>query len=338
MRCLHHAQALGPGDVRPCAHHDHVATTTRTMLPTASDRIGILSLERARLHVQGNRVLAQTTHTTVVLPTAALTAIFLGPGTSITHKAAQIAADDAVTLIWTGTSGVRAYSTITPLAVRADLFHRQVAVWANGQERLATARTLYRLRFPDGADISKSTMAELRACEGRRVRDIYRSRAAEYGLTWIRRDTDWERSDELNRAITTAYKALYGAALAVIQALGLHPALGFIHTGKHHAFAYDIADLYKTTIGLTVALESYVASTANIEQRTRSAMNQALVNAKILPTMIQDIHAALGQPPLTVDQISYDELELFDLRGNVPARRNYSDKTQTHQTEEPITF
>lgn len=327
-----------PGDVRPCEHHRHVATTPRTMLPTASDRIGILTLERARLHAQGNRVLAETTNTTVVIPTAALTAIFLGPGTSITHKAAQIAADDAVTLIWTGTSGVRAYSTITPLAVRADLLHRQVAAWANRQQRLATARTLYRLRFPDGADVSKATMAELRAYEGRRVRDIYRSRAAEYGLTWIRRDTDWERSDELNKAITTAYQALYGAALAVIQALGLHPALGFIHTGKHHAFAYDIADLHKTTTGLTIALQSYVASTVNIEQRTRSAMNQALVSAKILPTMIQEIHAALGKSPATVDQFSYDKLELFDLRGNVPARRNYSDIAEVHQTEEPTPF
>lgn len=118
--------------------------------------------------------------------------------------------------MWTGAEGIRAYSTMTPLAVRADLLHRQVSVWANRQERLAAARRLYSMRFPDDTDTSKMTMVELRAAEGRRVRDIYLARAANHGLTWIRRETDWPRSDDLNKAITTAYQALYSAALAVV--------------------------------------------------------------------------------------------------------------------------
>lgn len=65
------------------------------------------------------------------------------------------------------------------------------------------------MRFPTGESISKMTMVDLRAAEGRRVRNIYRDLAADYGLTWIKRDTDWYRSDDLNRAITTAYQTLH---------------------------------------------------------------------------------------------------------------------------------
>ncbi len=104
----------------------------------------------------------------------------------------------------------------------------------------------------------------------RRVRDICRARAADCNIPWLGRTTNWDRSDDLNKAITTAYQALYGAALAVIQAVGLHPALGFVHTGKQHAFAYDLADLHKTTTGLITALETYVESPTNIEQQRGS--------------------------------------------------------------------
>lgn len=298
-------------------------STARTALPTMSDRVGILYLEHAKIHANDTCMVATTTEQTVRIPTATLTAIFLGPGTSITHAAASIAADDAVTITWSGAGAVRAYSTITPLAVRADLFHRQVTVWSDRQQRLAAARRLYALRFPDTDESSAMTMAELRAAEGRRVRDIYRARAADYNIHWPGRTTNWDHSDDLNKAVTTAYQALYGAALAVIQALGMHPALGFIHTGKQHAFAYDLADLHKTTTGLITALETYVESPTNIEQATRTAMNRAMRQCRILPAMIRDLHEAIGAPPATVDELTADDLELFDLRGHLPARINY---------------
>lgn len=303
----------------------------RTHLPTAADRVGVLHLEHAKIHTRNNCVVATTSDTSLLIPTATLTAIFLGPGTSLTHSAAAIIADDAVTVVWVGSGVVRSYSTINPLAVRADLFHAQVAAWADRQQRLATARRLYSLRFPDDQPATM-TMAELRAAEGRRVRDLYRSRAADHNVTWVRRDTDWDRCDDLNKAITTAYQALYGAALAVIQALGLHPGLGFIHTGKQHAFAYDLADLYKSTIGLNVALATYAEKPTNIEKATRTTMNRALRQDKILPAMIADVHTVIDAPPTTVEEITADELELFDLRGNVPARRNYDHQIQQEPT------
>lgn len=289
-----------------------------------SDRIGILTLEKAKITVEGGAVVANTSGSVLAIPTDTLTALFLGPGTSLTHRAAERLADSCVTVVWTGSGAVRAYGTVTPLAVRADLFHRQVTCWADRMQRLAVARRMYALRFPDDAGAGAMTMQQLRAAEGRRVRDLYRETAESYGLVWVRRDTDWDRSDDLNRAITTAYQALYGAALAVIQALGMHPALGFIHTGKYHAFAYDLADLFKTGMGLETAFAAVIDCDRGVERAVRTAMNGAMRTHRVLPAMIESIHSLLGAGEVSVEALLVDNLELFDLRGSVPARNNYA--------------
>ncbi len=303
-----------------------VAKTPRIHLPTASARIGILTLERARIAVEGGTVVAHTGDVVLALPTHTLTALFLGPGTTLTHRAAADLADAGVTVVWTGSGAVRAYSTVTPLAVRAQLLHRQVSAWADRQQRLTVARRLYALRFPDDAAAQLLTMEELRSAEGRRVRDRYRDAAAEHGLTWVRRDTDWDRSDDLNRAITTAYQALYGAALAAIQALGLHPGLGFIHTGNAHAFSYDIADLHKTELGLDTAVAAYLnTAPGGVERATRRAMNHAMAQNHTVAAMIGALHRLFAGEDADVFNLTVDDLELFDLRGNVPANTNYAD-------------
>lgn len=77
-------------------------------------RVGILYLEHAKIHTHDKCVVATTVKYTVRIPAATLTTIFLGPGTSITHAAASIAGDDAVTITSVGSGVVRAYSTAVP--------------------------------------------------------------------------------------------------------------------------------------------------------------------------------------------------------------------------------
>ncbi len=87
--------------------------TARTQLPTASDRIGILYLEHTKIHTSANMLLVTTSEATLAIPTATLTALFRRPGTSITHSANKIAAEDAVTIVWTGADGARLSSPRT---------------------------------------------------------------------------------------------------------------------------------------------------------------------------------------------------------------------------------
>jgi hypothetical protein len=65
-------------------------------------------------------------------------------------------------------------------------------------------------------------------------------------------------------------------------------------------------------------------SPANVERAARTKVNRVLRQHHILPAMIEDLHEAIGAPPTTVDQITADELELFDLRGDLPAHRNHA--------------
>jgi CRISPR-associated protein Cas1 len=228
-------------------------------------------------------------------------------------------------VVWTGSGVVRCYGSITPLAVQAHLLHCQVEAWADRRQRLAVARRMYAMRFPQD-DTSSWTMGKLRAAEGRRVRDRYREATAVPGITWKGRDSNWDRSDDLNRAITTAYQALYGAALAAILALGLHPGLGFIHTGKVQSLVYDIADLHKTALGLDTAVQTYLRAPGDVERATRSAMNKQMRSHGVLPAMISALHHLLdADAAITVDDLMKDDLLLFDLRGDLTAGHNYGD-------------
>ena len=61
------------------------------------------------------------------------------------------------------------------------------------RSRLAVARKMYELRFPD-EDVSGLTMQQLRGREGAHVRQVYRALRKKYGVKWTRREYDPEDS------------------------------------------------------------------------------------------------------------------------------------------------
>lgn len=296
--------------------------TPRLSLPRAADRIGILSFEFAAITQRDNILVASTSTHDYEIPTAQLTAILAGPGTSITHRAAALLADNAVTLCWTGQGGIRSYATITPLATQADLLHRQIECWADPAQRYASAVTAYRMRFPDDFETPESLIA-LRAAEGRRVKQMYRDHAEEHDLPWTGRTPKWEQADPLNRAITAVYHCFYGAAANVISALGCHHALGFIHTGKRDAFVYDIADLHKLDVGLPIAFAAAGRGASDTE--IRADVNAAFRQYRTLATMVSNVYTILNVEAPDVELLSFDDLQLYDPSGNVPGRTNYMD-------------
>ena len=96
----------------------------------------------------------------------------------------------------------------------------------------------------------------LRGIEGARVKAAYRLSADQFGIRWRGRRYDRqdpEATDRPNQAINHASAALQGAALVAVAAAGALPQLGFIHEDSGHAFALDIADLYREEILLPVA-------------------------------------------------------------------------------------
>ena len=295
--------------------------TTPTELVRVADRISFLYLQRCVISRDSNAITVKDERGTVHIPAAAVSVLLLGPGSTVTHQAVNLLSDSGATAVWVGERGVRFYAAGNSLARSSRLVQAQAAAVSNTRTRLRVARSMYQMRFPDD-DVSKLTMQQLRGREGARVRRIYREQSHRSGVEWTRRNydvDDWEGDNSINQALSAAHAALYGVVHAVIVALGCSPALGFIHTGHHRSFVYDVADLYKSDVSIPVAFDVAAESCGDIGAETRRRMRARLHDGKLLTRCAADIqNLLLGASGRDLeDQLEVEVLSLWDDRGAV---------------------
>jgi CRISPR-associated protein Cas1 len=278
-------------------------------LPRVSDRVSFLYVEHSKINRQDSAITVTDGRGMVRIPAAMISVLMLGPGTEITHRAMELIGDTGTSIVWVGERGVRLYAHGRSLTKSSRLLEQQALLVSNRRSRLAVARRMYQLRFPE-EDVSKLTMQQLRGREGARVRQIYRVYSEKYGVEWTRREydpTDFESGTLINQALSAAHVALYGLVYSVIVALGLSPGLGFVHTGHELSFVYDIADLYKTETSILVAFEvaSEIEPGEDVGQKTRLRMRDAFVDGKLIKHIVGDIKYLLdaGNEPEEVDVI-----------------------------------
>jgi CRISPR-associated protein Cas1 len=286
-------------------------------LVRAQDRLSFIYLERCFVHRDSNAITAQDERGTVHIPAASLGVLLLGPGTKVTHQAMQLLAESGSTAIWVGEQGVRYYAHGRSLASSTRLLEAQASLVSNRNSRLAVARVMYAMRFPD-EDTSGLTMQQLRGREGARVRRCYREHAERAGVTWDSRQynrIDWDDGDPINQALSAAHTCLYGVAHAVIVALGCAPGLGFVHTGHDKSFVYDIADLYKADITMPVAFDLAAAAPADVAAETRRAVRDKLYGGSFLDRCVHDIRRLLlpSEEATTVEDDWPDEGRIVQL-------------------------
>lgn len=231
-------------------------------------------------------------------------------------------------MVWVGEHGVRYYAGGRALTRSAALAEAQATAWANRRTRLAVAREMYRLRFPD-EDPAGLTRQELLGREGQRVKDCYRRESARTGVPWRGRHFtpgDFTSGDAPNQAVTAAAQCMYGIAHAVVAALGCTPGLGFIHAGHELSFVLDIADLYKTEIGIPVAFEAAAHGGEDIGSRTRRALRDAINETGLLDRCVSDVKRLL-LPHQATDAVD-DATDRVTLRSDrdqdVDSGRNYA--------------
>ncbi|QRP46028.1 type I-E CRISPR-associated endonuclease Cas1e [Amycolatopsis sp. FDAARGOS 1241] len=271
-------------------------TATPKELIRAADRISFVYLDRCVVNRDSNAITATDERGTVHLPAAAVGVLLLGPGTTVTHQAIALMSDSGSTVVWVGERGVRYYAHGASLARTSRLVLAQAEAVTNSRSRLRVARTMYEMRFPEDEDVSGLTMQQLRGREGTRVRRIYREHAERTGAEWTGRTYDrqeWEASDPINQALSAANAALYGVVHSVIVALGCSPALGFVHTGHHRSFVYDIADLYKADLTIPAAFDIAASPTLDVTGETRRRVRDALHDGKLLQRCARDIQRLL---------------------------------------------
>ncbi|MFE0762860.1 type I-E CRISPR-associated endonuclease Cas1e [Streptomyces smyrnaeus] len=303
------------------------------MLPAVADSLSFLYVDIARIVQDDTGVCAQIDTTrgtdTVYIPTASLSCLLLGPGTSITARALATLARHGTTVVISGAGAVRAYAGILPDSLTTTWLEHQTRAWADEQRRLEVATRMYQMRFNQDVPPG-TTLQQLRGLEGQRMKALYKIFADQHRIGRFRRNYDprnWHDQDPVNQALSAANTSLYGVVHAAVLAMGCSPALGFVHTGKQHSFVYDIADLYKarTTIPLAFSLH---AST-NPESDARRQLRDQMRLIKLLPNIVKDIQALLDpETDWDEDTTERTDVPLVDLwdpkTGTVPAGTNYA--------------
>jgi CRISPR-associated protein Cas1 len=267
------------------------AALTPRQLTRTAERTSFIYLERCTVHRDANAITAQDAEGTTHIPSATINTLLLGPGTRITHQAMSVLGQTGAAVCWVGEQGVRYYASGRALSRSSALAEAQARQWASTRSRLAVARAMYRMRFPD-EDPAGLTRHELLGREGRRLKDCYRAEAARTGVPWRgRRYTpgDFTSGDAVNQAITAAAQCMYGIAHAVVTSLGCSPALGFVHSGHELSFVLDIADLYKTEIGIPVAFDTAAHGEEDVGSRTRRALRDRINETSLLSRCVDDI-------------------------------------------------
>ncbi|MBQ8038057.1 MAG: type I-E CRISPR-associated endonuclease Cas1 [Proteobacteria bacterium] len=274
-------------------------------LPKIKDRITFLYLEHCVVNRQDGAITVADTRGIVHVPAAAISVLMLGPGTDVTHRAMELLGDAGATVLWVGERGVRYYAHGRPLTHSARLLIKQAQLVSNVRTRVAVARQMYQMRFPN-EDVSEFTMQQLRGREGARIRAIYKKYSKETEIPWNGRNYDpnnLESGDLVNQALSIANYCLYGVIHSVIVALGCSPGLGFVHNNHDRAFVYDVADLYKAQITIPIAFIMAKKNPEDLEGETRRSVRNAIVQFKILERATHDIKWLL----LGNDTQSFDE-------------------------------
>lgn len=263
-------------------------------LASAKDRWTPLYLEHGRLEVDDSSVKWIGADRLVYrLPVATISAILLGPGTTVTHAAIKACADSNTPVCWIGEDAMRFYAFGLAPNHDNDMPRFHAAIWADKKRRTDIARRMFKMRFPD-VDVESRTVKELRGMEGLRVRALYAEMGLKHGVTWKGRNYDksnWDMADGVNRSLSAANASLYALCAAVVCSLGYVPSLGFIHDAGTLPFIYDVADLYKHLTSIPAAFMAVRQDPKDDGELTRKLLKQRIEEERLLQRIPKDLEA-----------------------------------------------
>ena len=263
-------------------------------LAAAKDRWTPIYLEHGRLEIDDASVIwIGADGNCCPIPVATVSALILGPGTTITHASIKVAAQCNCPIFWLGEDGLRFYAYgITPNHDNS-MARTHAEAWAAKRKRNEVARRMFRYRFPEVPN-EGLTINQLRGKEGLRVQRIYKELAQQYGVTWKGRNyssSNWSLADNVNRAISAATASHYAITAAVCCSMGYIPQLGFIHQAGTLPFIYDIADLYKHEISWPAAFEAISLDSEDDGSLVRKILKRNIEKTRMLQRMPAEVKA-----------------------------------------------
>lgn len=305
------------------------------MLPKVRDSWTYLYVERCRVDQDAKAIAFHDINGKTAVPCASITTLLLGPGTTVTHAAMRALAENGCGVLWTGEGGVRMYAQGLGETRSAERLLHQSRLHSDPVLRMRVVRKMYEIRFPETLDPAL-TLQQIRGKEGARVRDAYAKASKETGIAWSGRTyqrDDWQSADPVNRALSAANSCLYGISHAAIVAAGYTPGLGFVHTGKMLAFAYDIADLYKVDMAIPAAFAGVKDGEEGLEGRVRRGLRDQFKGQRLLSRIVADIDRVLtvevGDQDSAFDRDAAVPGALWDPDGgDVAGGTNYADDAE----------
>lgn len=158
-----------------------------TELPRIDDRVTFIYIEHAKINRQDSAITVTDQRGIIRIPAAMVGVLLLGPGTDISHRAVELIGDTGTSMVWVGERGVRHYAHGRALAHSTRFLEKQAKLVSNKRSRLAVARKMYQMRFPN-EDVSSLTMQQLRG-----------EKAREYGelTASILRNIMWYGTEEI---------------------------------------------------------------------------------------------------------------------------------------------
>ncbi|HVO70927.1 MAG TPA: type I-E CRISPR-associated endonuclease Cas1e [Aggregatilineaceae bacterium] len=261
------------------------------ILPKLRDSLSYLYIEQAIVQRDHHALEVVDDTGRVLVPVASLSVLLLGPGTSITHAAIGVLAENGCSVLWVGEDATHFYAQGIGETRKGLRLLRQAGLVSDSQARQDIVLRMYRYRFGENLDPDLS-LPQIRGLEGVRVRQAYAEASERFGVPWHGRRYDrgsWNNSDPVNRALSAANALLNGICHAAIVSGGYSPALGFVHTGKQLSFVYDVADLYKTEITVPVAFQTVGEGEDRVEARVRQACRTRFREVKLLERILPDI-------------------------------------------------
>lgn len=289
-------------------------------LPKVRDSLSFIYVEHATIEQDNFSIMLIQKDGRIPIPIASLNIIFIGPGTKITHAAIRAICDNGCSIVWCGEHAERFYACGFGETRNSTNILKQAKCCMDKNLHMDVVKRMYERRFPKLPE-RDYTVEQLRGMEGVRVKEAYKFASKNTGVSWHGRsykDSDWDDSDDVNRALSSASACLYGLCAAVVTALGYSTALGFVHTGKMLSFVYDIADLYKAETTIPAAFEAVKEGGPNIEQRVRKICRQYFKRANVLKRIPEDIAWILSCDLEEAENINHEQAsDLWGKDGNV---------------------
>lgn len=283
-------------------------------------RNGVLYLEHCRIVASDERLTFVRTEKAMekhfAIPHANVCVLLLGPGTSVTHRAAFKMAEEGVVYGFVGGGGTPVFHASLSEYRPTEYCQQWMSKWQRAEWRLAAAKELVRVRvewvqkhypkhFKDMADIDTACSCFAAALEGAAsvpivlgyeanfAKTMYAQNRKLFGIGSFTREP--QGADDINKFIDNGNYLAYGLAAAVLWILGIPHALPVTHgMTRRGALVFDVADTVKDAILLPQAFKS-VAAGENA-QKHRARCIEALDKARVMVGLFDAVKRALALP------------------------------------------